>query len=262
MLMLHFTPTLAADDGWVRVLVPVVIFGFIIIGSIVKAVREQAESNKKRQSKTPTTTGEGTRNLDDLAERRRRQLQELAERRRRQQSAPAPGSSAPGRTASETTPRRPASAGSPRPAAPPVTAQSQSRNSSRRLDEELARRRAEAQQRQQQEQEARQAAMQRRRQEQLAAARRAEETRRRESMERQVARRAHADARMQVVSGEPGHDQTVHRHVPDVAAKAPMTHADLARVLPRMDHKMLQQAIILKEILDRPVALRDPLDTL
>jgi type IV secretory pathway VirB10-like protein len=238
-------PITLADGSIFEFIIPAIIVVSAIY-SVIKGVKE-SKDKQSRSAKPESSQSSGTK-LNDLAERRRQQLRELAQRRRAAKEGQAP----PTPTAST-------------PPPPPVTqpgrmAQMQQRRADalQRQQQEERRRRIEAERRQQ-EREAAQAAEleQLERQRRLAAAQQQREmaARKRQSLQPQHA--PPRGSRMAVHESGIGQHETVHRHVSD--ASTPRQYAAgqvLARKLAALDRPLVQQAIILKELLDRPVGMR------
>ncbi len=248
--MIDMLPTLG--DGLMDVIVPAIIFAVITIASIVKGVLESKPAQKQKQQRGATQRNAQEQEasqgrLSDLAERRRRQLQELA-RRRREGGAPQ-------------------AMGQQTPPPPPRTRPSSTMPSEREVQAEaLRRRQAEAMRRRQVEAERRQremAAAREARQREAEKSNRQSALARREAelaRQRELRQRQFTDAeaqRMSVDESPVGVHQEVHRHVRDAAYAKPAAGASLEAKLKSLDRPVLQQAIILKELLDRPVALRD-----
>jgi len=248
-------PLTLGDTDWFRIIIFVVIAAFWVIGSIAKTLQDQKQEQSKRDSSErpsaePTNKARSVRErLNELAERRRRQLQEMA--REKQQNRKA-------ETSRPTSQRE--LTGSERE----LTGSKRELTETTRApdaDETEARRRA-AEQRAEQ---LRRAAEQAQRDKQEARRRQQAETERRKQIERQrmlqQAAKRRGKRQTKVHPGPPGHpddEAPVHRHVPDLPSPIEtehQVHPDLV-----FTRQGLRQAIIMKEILDKPLALRDSQD--
>lgn len=224
--------TLAADIGdLLEFALPVIVFLIVSIFSMVKAAKE----NKSR----PTPRGQGgdpsaAERARQIAEERRRKLQELARQR--------PGQSPGGATVAS-----PLSPGGEQ-----ADARQREQALRRRAAEEAAQREA---------LEQRQAEAERRR---VAARRRAADSAAQLERQQRIANQFEQaqQRRMRVDASQPGHRSgQVHRHVseaPKAKARHRTSHADWVRKLAGADPRSLQRAIILSEVLGKPVGQRQP----
>lgn len=214
-------------DSAAEWLVPLLIIVFAVVSSLVKAGKESKTQQERKRQREARQGGQRP-SLDELAERRRRQLRELAERRR--------GDTAP--TESPRPSQRPQTA-------PPLLSHEDSQTVQQHMEERERRRRAEARAQAQ-----RQQARSLEHAQQLAEQRRLAELKR----QRQIAER------MRVVEG--AHDprsSRVHRHVRNTAASRPVeSHLSLRARLLANRQQSLRQAVVLREVFDHPVALREP----
>jgi len=227
-------------DGWVDLLIGIVVVGAWIIGAIASAAKKSKDTEAGEPSQKKRT--DAARRLQELAERRRRQLEELARRREQGQSVepiqetkrtvppPMPSERAAERAAEQLRQQR----------------QAQAERALHEKQAQLERRRRE---------QAERAEMERQRR--LAAQREAKSKRRRRRSTPPPIPAQTSAQRMAVHEGEAGHETTrVHRHVPDADAVPVITHHPKV-MLTKMDRHALRQAIILKEVLDKPLAMRE-----
>ncbi len=236
--------------------VALVILGPWIAGLLKKAA-DADKKNKARLEERQQGGGASQKRLDDLAARRRAELRAQAQARQQGAAAPSGGVDPSNLTMAERIARARAKAQYEN-----RQTQIQQETPPGREAESAARQRAEAEAaaRRRAEQEA-----QARQQEQRRAAERQDAQRRAERSARQKAeaarrqrversRRARESQRVQAaVTPRPA----ARSAKPQAIVLEPMTPIDEAGGLV-FDRQSLRQAIILKEVLDRPVALRDP----
>ena len=258
-------------EGKVEWIVLVVVLVIGAIGSLINKVRESRQAGQRREDRAARSqTDEGQREtqtrmdrLNDLAERRRQQLQELANRRRE--------AAARGERVSE----RPRPTPVPPPAERRVDAEADHRRQAARRAEmerrEAAQHRAEAQRqaevqrrealRRRAEQKAQHEAGRARRAARQSATRPVEGRHLEPSVDSRRVRRSprRVSQRMDVVGAQPGHEGEVHRHVPDAEAVTKDQAAPWVNQLKDLDRSKLRQAFVLRELLDRPIALRNPM---
>lgn len=235
--------TLAADmGGMVETLVTIVIFAVVVIGSIVQSVKES--SSKKRSSgeaePTPAEKQAAQDRLRELAEKRRQQLQELARRRREAQGG-----------AQTETHREPQETFSP--------------VASQRAAEQAAERRRMIEQHQREEaaEAMRQAQLEQARAERAAKAEYERQMKLRQRQESLARRERQQPDRMAVMNEGVGTHEVTHRHVSNadgVPVRRPNRHAEWLSRLPSMKRETLQRAVLLQEVLNKPLSLRDPFD--
>lgn len=238
---LHMPWTLGEGD-WGGLIWMLILVVFWVIGAISKSAQEKkAQKPQRPQSggSAPPSAGDRARTvrqrLNELAEQRRRQLQEIAQQKQTEHE------------------RR------ERPLAPPLNTTTATPTASREASTDVSRRRqeaerrAEALQREQNERrvmEQRRAAEQARRQQMAAQHEAAERQRRLQQQAAQPERQ-----RMAVDSTQPGHlEGEVHRHVADAPPPPQKIPIHPSLITTRQG---LRQAIIMKEVLDKPLALRD-----
>jgi len=231
--------TLGLDvSGMIETLVTIVIFAVIVIGSIVQSLKESSSKKKSGDESDEPTEAEKRQAQDrlrELAEKRRRQLEELARRRREAQGR-------------EETERRPTSTPMARTEAPPQHRRETPRRQADPADDAMRR-----------------ARLERARAERAAKA----ERERQLQLQRQQAELQHRERRQAERDRTPAHrgpvgtHEQTHRHVRD-AAPAPKRrftqHGQWLSNLPNMRRETLQRAVLLQEVLNKPLALRDPFD--
>lgn len=243
-------PSMLAEADWGSVIGIIVVVIFWVIGAIGKAAQDKKSQQTRRPStsdRSDTHNSAGDRaktvrqRLNELAEQRRRQLQEIARQKQSDHER------------------------SERPLAPPLNTTTAQPTTSREQVTDVTRRREDAERqaealRRQQAQQAEQAqaaerrAAEQARRQQLEAQRAAAERQRR--LQQQAARLERQ--RMAVDSSQPGHmEGEVHRHVAD--AEMPLENIPVHPSL-ITTREGLRQAIIMKEVLDKPLAMRDPSD--
>lgn len=259
-----FPITLAADIGdfvWLIFIIIMVVGS--VISSIFKAIKETAEKNRRRQMMERDAAqvgGQGpgprtaSQRIQELAEQRRKQLEQMAAERRRQLEELARQ-----RTGGASSP------GAPAESRPLPSAESDYDRQMRERQEAARRHQQELEQRREQERaeaQRRQQELQRRRAEaarQRPAARKVAPPppvpARQETGYRKLEITEEITADMIVREEAPGHEESVHRHVADVAT---VSRPKSTTPVPRLNHPTrLRQAVMIKEILDRPLALRD-----
>lgn len=228
---------LTLAEGWVEFIIPVVFFIFWIISAI------NSQANKNAPKTPPRSRGSGDagrstsgdraksvrERLNELAEMRRRQLQEMARQKEQGQS-----------------PARPAPRAQEKPRSVIVLEEVAP------TEDELARQRQQAVQRAADELQRRNLEAIRQREEQqrqLERQRRAAEAKRAAQFDRDEA------SRMAVHRDAPGADEQVHRHVADAAMPE---RRKVHPLVAKLDRQRAREAIILMEVLGKPLSMRNP----
>ncbi len=263
--MHDFKPMLFLLNGdLLELLIPVVVFVIIMIGSIIKGMRESGQSREQSGEQAEATR----KRLQELAERRRRQLERAAEQRRQaQQQGESPRPVSPAQR-ERTVVAEPDPASAPRrreteASIDPRQRERQRRQAERQSEYErrMAQRREAIERRREQVRQARQRARQ-----QAQSARRDAQPQRRIQVPSSDQQRPGRDARMtarqspQAQSAIESHQLSPlsEREIGSGRAR-PVRQApssSVVRVDGLNDRSALQRAFVLKEVLDRPIALR------
>ena len=246
----NLLPILAVKENWIYFIVVGIAIVVSIIGNIVKEAKQRQEQRERRSATRPPAGGERpgqttSSRLDEMAERRRRQLQELAQRRRSGESRSLPGTG------------------------PAVSNDPMNLTAAQLAERERARAAYERRAAQLRGQRAHQANPP-----QGAAGPRRKPKRLHSSIEqRHLPPPATPLADRPRLAPDPGSHNlgsnistfdAVHsgetdqpsRHVPDVSMEAPLRKSSpIAKLIAQ--HHVLRNAVVLKEILDRPIALRE-----
>lgn len=257
------TPTLAGLADWL----PVIIIIVTVIASWVStAMKEGGKKQRQRQRPRPTvdpnalqdeTPTMGRRlSVDEMAARRREQLQELARRRQRAMGQGQPTNLTAGQVEERTRAKATYEA---RAQELRRAAEAQARRQ-QELEQARIRREREAQARSQRERVRGQREAQRRAQ--LQAQQRAQAAQRQQA-QAAAARRSRLGAGVVQGVAHPTEDHdigesVVHRQVSDAEMPVEVTTVPLLFGKP-LNRLSLREAFVLKELLDKPVALRDPL---
>ncbi len=226
------------------------VFAVVMVGSwVLKGIKHQNEKRNsqqmsiRRSAEMPQMQTRAV-SSEELAAKRRRQLQELAQRRRAAKSGVGPQPTAKKEPSNLTMGQR----------AERAKAQAQYRARAEALKQKqaqeaaLAQRKAKAQQAQAQRQQQARAQSQRSRQIQQQRAKAAAAAQRRAALPSK--QRSHKDAKRIEAEHRQG---VVHRHVPDSTANA---YAEKTARAPGKRMRSLREAVVFKEIIDPPLALR------
>jgi hypothetical protein len=238
--------TLAAgDEGWIKLIVLLIVGVIWVVKAIASAIQEQAKRNAQRNASAEgpapsALPGAATQSVQE-------RLRQIKEHRQRQMAS--------GQKAG----------GSGKPASTVLVNGGKAQLAEqlrRQLDQERVERQREAQA------AARRNELQKKAAAEAAARRRAAQDQKWLDREAQyeaaedagprqaVARHAEAKvAPMEVRPDMPGHHQQVHRHVPDAPGNGV---GKLARQLTTLTPQGLRQVIVLKEVLEKPLSLREP----
>ena len=261
----YIVTMLAADTpDWI---VGAIFIAIMVIGAIANAVKDlwqkkdetkpESDKGSRPLQDQPSSRPAGQSPADELAARRRRQLQELARRRTGSQPQPPAQTGEPANlTSAQRAQRQRAKAEYERRAAE-LSAQRQAEAQRRTVDAPPRQARPTRPQTTPQQPPTpgqRQAPRQTVEQRHLQTGVRTLRSKRAIGAEPGSHNLGAGATQVDVSRG--GHEgEPVHRHVPDVLAAPPRGPSMIAKMLGQK--RSLQRAIVLKEILDRPIGLRD-----
>lgn len=262
-----FTLTLAAD--WGDLIIGAIVLIVWIVGAAAGAIKQMKDKSQPQPMQRPAEDAEleevegdfvrresARERLDKVAEDRRRQLETRAAERRRQLEEMARRREGPQTITPPPTAQAPPEAPTGGRSRMKEFAEAMRRKAEEAMREQAAERERQIEAQRRRAHEQRRAEQRRRRAQEAAAQQAAAES------ARQAAARSQAPSRrMEVSASDVGHEGEVHRHVADATIDAQAAAPIPILSIPALSGPVrVRDAIILREIFDKPVGLRDQPD--